>query len=92
MSFKRKQAHPQRTNGKGKKAISELTVNSQRIGITLKFEAIKNTLFHFISENEIIRMLMYFIETSQVGLEQESAKYGNATKKGRISNKICSNI
>ena len=30
---------------------------------------------------------MYFIETRQVGLEQESAKYGNETKKGRTSNK-----
>ena len=28
---------------------------------------------------------MYFIETRQLGLEQESAKYGNATKKGRTS-------
>ena len=43
MSFKRKQARPQRANGKGKKAISESTVNSQRIGITLKLEAIKKT-------------------------------------------------
>ena len=44
MSFKRKKAHPQRANGKGKKkAISELTVNSQRIGVTLKLEAIKTT-------------------------------------------------
>ena len=34
---------------------------------------------------------MYFIETRQVGLEQESAKYGNATKKGRTSNMIRSN-
>ena len=34
---------------------------------------------------------MYFIETRQLGLEQESAKYGNATKKGQTSNKICSN-
>ena len=33
---------------------------------------------------------MYFIETRQVGLEQESAKYGNATEKGRTSNKILS--
>ena len=31
---------------------------------------------------------MYFIKTRQVGLEQESVKYGNATKKGRTSNKI----
>ena len=31
---------------------------------------------------------MYFIETRQLGLEQESPKYGNATKKGRASNKI----
>ena len=29
MSFKIKQAHPQRANGKGKKAISESTVNNQ---------------------------------------------------------------
>ena len=28
---------------------------------------------------------MYFIETRQVGLEQASAKYGNATKKWRTS-------
>ena len=69
------------------KAISESTVNSQRIGITLKLETIKNfassrskkefyscSLFHFISENEIIHILMYFIETRHLGLEQESAK------------------
>ena len=48
-------------------------------------------LLHFISENEIIHILMYFIETRQPGLEQESAKYGNATKKGRTSNEIRSN-
>ena len=34
---------------------------------------------------------MYFIETRQLGLEQESAKYGNVTKKGRTSNKTRSN-
>ena len=34
---------------------------------------------------------MYFIETRQFGLEQESAKYGKATKKWRNSNKIRSN-
>ena len=37
-------------------------------------------------------MLMYFIETRQVGSEQESAKYGNATKKGRTSNKIAATL
>ena len=67
MSFKRKQAHPQQTNGKGKKP--ESTVNSQRIGITLKLEAIKTTLsalgqrkvllMDFISESEIIHILMH---------------------------------
>ena len=36
------------------------------------------TLFHFISENEIIHILMYVIEAHQLGLEQESAKYGTA--------------
>ena len=50
---------------KEKKIISESTVNSQRIGITLKLEAIKFkvkeefywcTLFHFISENKIIHI------------------------------------
>ena len=49
------------------------------------------TLFHFIFENEIIHILMYVTETRQHCLEQESAKYGNATKKGRTSNKIHSN-
>ena len=34
---------------------------------------------------------MHFIETRQVGLAQESAKYSNATKKTRTSNKIRSN-
>ena len=70
----------------------------------LKLEAVKTSLsvqvqrrvllmhfIHFISKNEIIHILMYFIETRQVGLEQEWAKYGNATKKGRTSNKIRSN-
>ena len=36
-----------------------------------------------IPRNKIIHILMYFIETRQVGLEQESAKYGSATKKGK---------
>ena len=86
---------------KEKKDISESTVNSQRIGIMLKLEAIKTTLsvqgqrrvllVFFISENKIIHIFMYFIETRQVGLVQESANYGNATKKGRTSNTICSN-
>ena len=31
-------------------------------------------IFHFISENEIIYILMYFIETRQLGLEPESAR------------------
>ena len=66
------------------------------MGITRKLETVRKlcqfkvkkefywcTLFHFISENEIIHSLMHFIETRQVGLEQESAKYGNATKKGQ---------
>ena len=84
MSLKRKSAHPQRANaGKRKKAISESTVNSQRIGITLKLEAIRKKkktlsvqgqivlLMHFISlylQNEIIHILIYFTETRQVGL------------------------
>ena len=90
----KKTSTPSASEWKSKKAISESTVNSQRIGITLKFEAIKKevkeefdlcTLFHFISENEIIHILMYFIETRQVGLE---LTYVSATKKGRTSNKI----
>ena len=75
-----------------KKAISESTVNSQRIGISLKLETVGElcqfnarkecywcTLFHFISKNEIIHILSYFTETRQLGLEQESAKYDNAS-------------
>ena len=58
MSLKRKQAQPQRANGKGKKALSESTVNSQRIGITLKLEAIKTTL-SVQSQRRVL--LMYFI-------------------------------
>ena len=58
MSFKRKQAHPQRVNGKGKKAISESTVNSQRIGILQKLEAIKTTLS---VQGQRIVLLMNFI-------------------------------
>ena len=34
---------------------------------------------------------MYFLETPQLGSQQESAKYGNATNNGRTSNKIHSN-
>ena len=83
-----------------KKAISELTVNTQRITRNRNHNKIRNhkklcqfkvkkkfylcTLFHFISENEIIHTLMSFIETRQLGLEQESAKYRNATKKGKL--------
>ena len=50
MSFQRKQAHSQRANGKGKKAISESTVNSQRIGITLKLEAIIFFIYFKVKE------------------------------------------
>ena len=39
-------------------------------------------LFHFISENEIIYILMNFIETRQLGLEPDSAR------KDKISNKL----
>ena len=38
-----------------------------------------------------IQILMYFIETRQVGLVQELVNYVNATKKGRTSNTIRSN-
>ena len=44
-------------------------------------------LFHFISENEIIYILMYFIETRQVGLEPESARKDKQTS-NKISNKL----
>ena len=78
--------YPQRANGKGKKPFQSQLVNSQRIGITLKLEAKKKIIVQGqrrvllkYSENEIIHILMYFIETRQVGLEQESAKYGKAT-------------
>ena len=87
MSFKR-------SEWKRKKAISQSTVNSHRIGITLKLETVRKLViarskksftdvfysFHFISESEIIHIFMYFTETRQLGLEQVSAKYGNATK------------
>ena len=73
------------------KSHFESNGNSQQIGITLKIEFYWCTLFHFISENEIIHILMYFIETHQVSLEQESVKYSHATKKGRTWNKIHSN-
>ena len=41
MSFKRKQAHHRMEEWKRKKVISICHVNSQRIGIMLKLEAIK---------------------------------------------------
>ena len=44
LDFQRLASLPSAENGKGKKAISESTANSQRIGITLKLEAIKTTL------------------------------------------------
>ena len=44
-------------------------------------------LFHFISENEIIYILMYFIETRQLGLEPESARKDKQTS-NKISNKL----
>ena len=101
MSFKRKQALSTKSASelkRKKKAISESTVNSQVIGIMLKLEAIKTTLSRskksftdVLYSTKIIHFLMYFIETRQVGLVQESANYGNATKKGQTSNTICAN-
>lgn len=44
-------------------------------------------LFHFISENEIIYILMYFTETRQLGLEPESARKDKQTS-NKISNKL----
>ena len=44
-------------------------------------------LFHFISENEIIYILMCFIETRQLGLEPESARKDKQTS-NKISNKL----
>ena len=46
-----------------------------------------SSLFHFISENEIIYILMYFIETRQLGLEPESARKDKQTS-NKISNKL----
>ena len=44
-------------------------------------------LFHFISENEIIYILMYVIETRrQLGLEPDSARKDKL--KNKISNKL----
>ena len=63
----------------------------EAIKLKVKEEFYWCTLFHFISENKIIHILTYFIETRQVGLVQESANYGNATKKGRTSKTISSN-
>ena len=57
MSFKRKQAHPQRANGKGKN-ISDSTVNSQRIGITLKLEIVKK-LCHFKVKKKSFNDVLY---------------------------------
>ena len=73
------------------KAISESLFNSQGIGIMLKLEAIKKLCQFMVCVKlfKLIHILMYFIETHQVnvGLDQESSKYSNATKKGRPSNK-----
>ena len=44
-------------------------------------------LFHFISENEIIYILVYFIETRQLGLEPESTRKDKQTS-NKISNKL----
>ena len=44
-------------------------------------------LFHFISENEIIYILMYFIETRQLVLEPESARKDKQTS-NKIANKL----
>ena len=76
--------------GKRKRKKSQFEVKSSRIGITLKLETVRKlcqfrdktefyccTLFHFISKEEMIHILMYFAKTRQVGLEQELAKYGN---------------
>ena len=80
---------------KEKKPFPESTVNKQRIGIMLKLEAIKKTLSVQRQRRVLLmyfiplylwkqdHILMYFIETRQVGLVQESTNYGNATKKGR---------
>ena len=44
-------------------------------------------LFHFISKNQIIHILMYFIET----VAWDNNSQSTATKKGQTSNKIRSN-
>ena len=81
MSFKRKQARPQRANRKGKKAISESTVNSQRIGITLKLEAIKKNFFSSRSVTQSINQsinLHLFIH--DIKFKVKSLCMGSCTK------------
>ena len=55
---------------------------------TIARDVTDRTLFiHFISENEIIYILMYFIGTRQLGLEPESARKDKQTS-NKISNKL----
>ena len=101
MSFKRKQAQPQRANGKGKKAISESTVSSLRIGI--RHAEIRTWTLSVQGQNRVL--LMYFIllwkrDHSNFNVHvfhcntpawlgtRIAARYVNATKKGQTSNKI----
>ena len=72
-SFKRKQANPQQANGKGKKPFqSRLSKASEKNHAKIRNH--RRTMARDVTENEIINILMYFIETRQLGLELESAR------------------
>lgn len=89
-----KEKSPFRLNGQHPHAANRNHAkirNHKKLQFKVKKKLYVCTLFYFISENEIIHILIYFFKTHQVGLEQESPKYGNPTKKGRSSNKIRSN-
>ena len=82
-SFKRKQTNPQQANGKGKRAISESTVKSQRqiVKKLCQFKVKKSFIDVLYSTLSLrtgsFTFCFFLIETSQLGLEQESGKYGN---------------
>ena len=70
--FEKKTSKSSASERKRKEAISEIRKIRNHRRTIARDDVLY--LFHFISENEINYILMYFIETRQLGLELESAR------------------